>query len=137
MKTLNISEQQNFFVLGALLTISLLLIYYCHFILQIEVIYTHFLYIPIILASLWWSRRGIAVAVFLASIIVISHVISSITTPIWGDLMRGSMFVIVGTIVAILNHKRLLLLDELKSYSESLENRVEKCTNEFRNLQVK
>jgi len=48
-------------VLVFLLFVCLLATYYCHFVLRIEIIFTHLFYVPIILASLWWSRKGIAV----------------------------------------------------------------------------
>jgi len=80
-------------VLGSLLAICVLATYYSHFILKIEIVFTHLFYVPIILASLWWSRKGIAVAVFLALLLLISHIISPLETPIWMDIARASMFV--------------------------------------------
>jgi len=73
---------------------------------------------------LWWSRKGIAVAVFLALLLLISHVISPLDTPLDADVTRALMFVIVGTVVAILNEKRQILEDKLKTYSETQEHRV-------------
>ena len=134
MKVFDIKEQHKIIIIAILLVISSLLVYYFHFILKIDVIFTHLFYVPIVLASLWWSRKGIAVAVFLGIVLLISHVISPIATSIWADAMRASMFVLVGMIVATLNQKILQLLDELRSYSESLEYRVEERTNKIRNL---
>ncbi len=134
MKVFDIKEQHKIIIIAILLVISSLLVYYFHFILKIDVIFTHLFYVPIVLASLWWSRKGIAVAVFLGIVLLISHVISPIATSIWADAMRASMFVLVGMIVATLNQKILQLLDELRSYSELLEYRVEERTNKIRNL---
>ena len=39
---------------------------YYHAVLKEGVLFTHLFYTPVILAALWWKRRGIAVAVFLA-----------------------------------------------------------------------
>ena len=134
MKVFDIKEQHKIIIIAILLVISSLLVYYFHFILKIDVIFTHLFYVPIVLAGLWWSRKGIAVAVFLGIVLLISHVISPIATSIWADAMRASMFVLVGMIVATLNQKILQLLDELRSYSELLEYRVEERTNKIRNL---
>jgi len=65
-KILEKGEASKLIVLGFLLAISLLVTYYFHFILRIDIVFTHIFYVPIILASLWWQRKGIAVAVFLA-----------------------------------------------------------------------
>lgn len=51
-------ESLKIVVIGFLLTISLFATYYFQFILKIDIIFTHFFYIPIILASLWWGRKG-------------------------------------------------------------------------------
>ncbi|HJH32463.1 MAG TPA: PAS domain S-box protein [Methanosarcinaceae archaeon] len=134
MKTSDIKEQHKIITLAILLIISMLLVYYFHFILKIEIIFSHLFYVPIVLASLWWSRKGIAVAVFLGMLLLTSHVISQIATSIWGDAIRASMFVLVGLIVATMNQRILQLLDELRSYSELLEYRVEERTNEIKNL---
>ena len=56
-------ESSKIIVIGSLLAISLFATYYFHFILKIDIIFTHFFYIPIILASLWWSRKGISVGI--------------------------------------------------------------------------
>ncbi|MBW2600267.1 MAG: hypothetical protein JRC60_09510 [Deltaproteobacteria bacterium] len=75
------TESFKIAVLAFLLFICAVLIYYSHFILRTEIVFTHLFYIPVILAGLWWSRRGIAVAVFLALVLLISHAISPLETP--------------------------------------------------------
>jgi len=50
------------------------LTYYFHVILGTGTVFTHFFYIPIILASLWWKRKGLFVAIFLAVILLLSHI---------------------------------------------------------------
>ena len=136
------SEEQKvawykFAVLGSLLTICLLATYYSHFILKIEIVFTHLFYVPIILASLWWSRKGIAVAVFLALLLLISHIISPLETPFMADMLRASMFVVVGTVVGILSEKKQILEDTLRAYSETLEQKVEERTSELKESEEK
>ncbi|MFV9676141.1 MAG: PAS domain-containing protein [Methanosarcinales archaeon] len=117
-----------------LLIFCLLATFYFQFILKIEIIFTHIFYVPIILAGLWWSRKGIAVAVFLALLLLISHVLSPLDTPLDADVTRALMFVIVGTVVSILNEKWQILEDKL---SKTLEHRVEERTGELREAQEK
>ena len=125
-------ESYKITVMGFLLIFCLLATYYFQFILKIEIVFTHIFYVPIILAGLWWSRKGIAVAVFLALLLLILHVLSPLDTPLDADVTRALMFVIVGTVVAILNEKRQILEDKLKTYSKTLEQRVEERTGELR-----
>ena len=111
-------------VLGLLLTVCVLATYYFHFVLKMEVVFTHFFYVPIILAGLWWSRRGIAMGVFLALLLLGSHVVSPLETPFGADLARAFMFVVVGAVVGLLNERRLALEAELRAYSKTLEQRT-------------
>lgn len=136
-KRLEIGKSYKITAMGFLLIFCLLATYYFQFILKIEIIFTHIFYVPIILAGLWWSRKGIVVAVFLALLLLISHVLSPLDTPLDADLTRALMFVIVGTVVAILNEKRQILEDKLKAYNETLEQRVEERTGELRETQEK
>ena len=66
-------EKQKIALMAILLAGSCFLTYYFHQVLQIGTVFTHLFYIPIILASLWWKRKGVAVALFLALFLVLSH----------------------------------------------------------------
>ena len=124
-------------VIGALLAISLFASYYFHFILKIDIIFTHFFYIPIILASLWWGRRGVAVAVFLALQLLVIHISSPIGEPVWVAVARAFMFVVIGVVVAILIEKKQILEDKLRAYSGTLERRVDERTSELKQSEEK
>lgn len=124
-------------VMGSLLAISLFASYYFHFTLQIDIIFTHFFYIPIILASLWWGRRGVVVAVFLALQLVVIHVLSPIGEPVWVAVARACMFVVIGVVVAILIEKKQMLEDKLRAYSGTLERRVDERTSELKQSEEK
>ena len=45
---------------------SLVFAFIITYVIQGPVFYTHFFYIPIVLACIWWKRKGIFVAIFLA-----------------------------------------------------------------------
>ncbi|HAJ26268.1 MAG TPA: hypothetical protein DCG53_03330, partial [Syntrophus sp. (in: bacteria)] len=74
-------------------------------VLKTGVIYTHFFYIPIIMAAIWWKRRGIVVPVFLAIFLVITDIILSVRLEIGSDLLRITMFLIVFLIVSTLKEE--------------------------------
>ena len=68
-------------VIAILLGICCLLTYYFHAVLQTDLVFTHFFYLPIILAGIWWRRKGLAVAIFLAAWLVLSHIFLRAVPP--------------------------------------------------------
>jgi len=86
-------------LMGILLLVACILSYYYHAILGTGVIFTHLFYIPIILASIWWGKKGIFVAIFLAGLILASHVLFLKGVPFVDDIIRALMFIIIGGVV--------------------------------------
>jgi PAS domain S-box-containing protein len=99
-----------------LLAIAFSLTYYCHAVLRVGVLFTHFFYIPIILASLWWKRKGLIVAIFLAGMLILTDVFLNLS--IYDDIVRGSMFIVIGSIVAVLSQTIAKRTNELKNSEE-------------------
>ncbi len=100
-------------ILGALTGISVMLEIVVHGILGIEVVYTHFFYLPIALGAIWYGLRGIAVAAGLAAVYLIStYMISGSIGS--ADLIRSGMFLVVGIVIAVIaeifsRHERRLV----------------------------
>jgi PAS domain S-box-containing protein len=87
-----------------LVAIACVLTYYFHFILGTGIIFTHFFYIPIIIAAIWWKRRGIWVAVFLAVILFLTDGINPLKSDaIIEDFFRAIIFISVSIITVILS----------------------------------
>jgi hypothetical protein len=86
-------------LMGILLLGACILTYYYHATLGTGVIFTHLFYIPIILASIWWGKKGIFVAIFLAGLILISHSLFLKTVPFADDMIRALMFLVIGGVV--------------------------------------
>lgn len=137
MEKLEKKELNKIITIVFLSIVCLLATYYFHFILKVEVVFTHFFYAPITLAGLWWSRKGITVAVLLAMVLPISHIISPLKASLLPELIRSLMFVVVGISVGLLNEKRYILEDKLREYSINLEQLVNERTSEVRSLQEK
>jgi len=76
-----------------------------HAVLRAQVVYAHFAYIPIVLAGLWWGRRGIVVALILAAMIIGFHFSFGVAGEIWSDLARAGFFLIVGFCVGALRDR--------------------------------
>lgn len=79
---------------------SCILTYYFHAVLQSGSVFTHFFYIPIILASLWWKRKGIVVALFLAALLIFSGFFFRAGVVTVNDYLRASMFIVIAFVVA-------------------------------------
>jgi hypothetical protein len=98
-------EKQKIALMAVLLAGSCFLTYYFHKVLQTDTVFTHLFYIPIILASLWWKRKGIAIALFLALFLVFSHHILREYVLAANDYLRACMFVLISVAVALLSER--------------------------------
>jgi len=116
-------ERYKILVMAVLLAVCCFLTYYFHTVLKSGRVFTNFYYIPIILASIWWKRKGLAVAVFLAVWLILRHFFIRADVEIINDLLRASMFIAVSLVAALLSekidrgHKEI---EKEKNYSESI-----------------
>ena len=101
-------------IMAILLGISCFLTYHFHAVLEVEVVFTHFFYVPIILAVLWWRRKGLAVAIFLAVVLIIIHLLTRGMEEIIPDYPRALMFIIIALIVATLCERITKANEELQ-----------------------
>jgi len=106
-----------------LLIISVFLIYYFEIILRINIIYSHFYYIPIILACIWWKYRGLVVSIFLAGLLIFFPFIFGLRINILDNLdnfFRSTLIIGVSIVVAILSSHILRTERELKERVKEL-----------------
>jgi hypothetical protein len=87
-------------LMGFFLVAACFLTYYYHATLGVGVIFTHLFYIPIILAAIWWRKKGLLVALFLGILIIASHAIFLKDMPFTDDIIRAVMFILTGYVVA-------------------------------------
>lgn len=99
---------------------SCILTYYFHAVLQSGSVFTHFFYIPIILASLWWKRKGIVVALFLAALLIFSGFFFRAGVVTVNDYLRASMFIVIAFVVAQLREYIAKAERESKRVEEQL-----------------
>jgi hypothetical protein len=81
------------------LLVACILTYYYHATLGTGIIFTHLFYIPIILASIWWGKKGIFAAIFLGVLILTSHALFLKSMPFVDDIIRALMFVVIGGVI--------------------------------------
>jgi len=98
-------EKYKITVVAILLTSACFLTYYFHAVLGIGAFFTYFFYIPIILASLWWKRKGLIVAIFLAGFLIFSYIFFRTDAMTLNDYFRAFMFIVIALVVAILSEQ--------------------------------
>jgi len=67
-----------------------------------DVVHTHLAYVPIVLAGVWWGRRGVVVAVVLAAMTLLLHVGGLAAGLFWHDLVRAGALVAAGLCSGVL-----------------------------------
>ncbi len=105
--------------------------YYFHAVLKTDAIFTHFFYIPIILAAFWWKIKGTSVAIFLAALLFLSDFFIQPDVLTANDFLRSLMLVVIAFIVAILCERLAKAQEELQKHREHLEELVEDRTDEL------
>ena len=88
-------EKYKILIMAILLGISCFLTFYFHVIFETGVVFSHFFYIPIILAALWWKRKGLVVAVFLATLLIFSSFFIRPNVETVNDLIRAPMLIAI------------------------------------------
>ena len=86
-------------MMAIFLLVACILTYYYHATLGTGIIFTHLFYIPIILASIWWGKKGIFAAIFFGVLILTSHALFLKELPFLDDIIRSLMFVIISVVI--------------------------------------
>jgi len=98
-------QKEKISLMAVLLAACCVLSFYFHDVLEIGNVFTHFFYVPIILASLWWKRKGLAVALFLAVFLIFSDYLFRDGVGTANDYFRALMFVAIGSVAALLSER--------------------------------
>ena len=115
----NGESKKKIIIILSLLSISCLLAYYFNIILRINIIFSHFFYLPIVLACIWWKYKGLIVPIFLWILLLFFSILNGMIIFIIDNLFRGIMFVIVGFATATLS-RYLLKAEELNKAHEDM-----------------
>src|SRR4030067_3674401 len=100
-----LKEKNKILIMVFMLAIASFITYYFLGVLRIANVFTHFFYIPIILAALWWKRKGMVVAIFLVTLLLLSNIFIKNETPTYDAALRGFMFMVIAFLVVLLNEK--------------------------------
>jgi two-component system, sensor histidine kinase and response regulator len=99
-------------IICAIILFCLFLIYYFHFKLKIDIVYTHLFYIPILITAIWWNRTSIFIAIFLGMSLIIAGLVSDkgVTLP---DVLRAVMFIFVASVTSYYTNKNKIYLSRI------------------------
>lgn len=117
--------------LGLLIAAGLLLELAIHYYLGISVVYTHFYYLIIVIAGLWYGRRAIWLALFFGILhVAVTYVLTADIPP--DPLLRAVMFCIVAFVVGTVAEQLRCYHDRLIQQNRELMdlNTVLKETNQ-------
>ncbi|MCE5298337.1 MAG: HEAT repeat domain-containing protein [Methanoregulaceae archaeon] len=103
-------------VLVILIAVSLFLEIFVHWYLGISVVYSHFFYIPVVLAAVWYGKRSVIVALILG-IAQLAGTCYSVGALDMGSLARALMFVVIALVIGAIS-------DHMKKEQEQLINEV-------------
>lgn len=101
-----------------------------------SVIYTHFYYVPVVLAALWYRRNGLIVPSVLVAFYFLS-VGASARGLETNDYLRGAVVVVVGFVVGELSNMSSTARMELSACKERLQKLVEVRTAELNDANAK
>jgi signal transduction histidine kinase len=127
-----------------LTVICMAVTYYFHFLRREDVVFSHFFYIPIVLAGAWWGWETLLVSGVLGANLIASSLISGLSNSLDRDLTRAAMFIVVGAVLGAVverkNRHEARARDEHRRYISQMERHlayVERVSHELRNpLQV-
>jgi hypothetical protein len=99
-------------IVGILIFVSVFCELVMHLWQNIDIGYTHFFYVLIVIVGIWFQKKAIWLALILAAIhLATSYMVSG--ELLWGPFVRASMFVLVAILVAMLS-------EEKEEYSKAL-----------------
>lgn len=119
------SKQYRLVIMAMLVSVCSFLTYYCDAVLKTSIAFTHIYYIPIILASLWWKRKGLLVTFFLIAAWFLSHTMFKSALFGTDDFLQVTMFSVVGILTALVgetNGKTANKLYQANAYLGNLFN---------------
>lgn len=93
------------FIIATLIGICFLITIYFHVLHGVGSVFTHFFYLPILLAALWWKNKGVIVSVILSIFVLLSHFLLRGNIETNNDLFRIIFFIIVSYTIAVLSER--------------------------------
>ncbi len=121
MKIKKYAKKIKFAIIVVLLIFSSILNYFFQIIFKINIVFTHFFYIPTVLACFWWKKIGLFIPIFLAASLILFPFLFGINISYLQNLekvLRALLLIIIGIIVSILSNHISKNKDLTKAYND-------------------
>ena len=103
LKELKSNKAMDTFILS-LFVMGICCIIYFHHVLEMDIVFTHLFYIPIIVSAIYWKKKGFIIAVSFALVLVVSQLIAQ-NSSIIIDILRASVFIFTSIITILLSQQ--------------------------------
>lgn len=87
-------------------------------VLETGILFTHFFYIPIIMACVWWKQRGLMVTVLLSIVLVAGQNLFGAYSLTINDAIRIVMLFVISVITVLLSEQLTATKDDLSASEE-------------------
>jgi len=110
---------------------------------EMETVFTHLFYIPIVLAGVWWRKKGIFVALLLALLLIVSDILSYGFTSVvlLRDVLRAAIFcavaIVIGQLSVEIHRHKQEAVDHVATLEETVASRtgeLKETRNYLRNI---
>ncbi|MCK4475638.1 MAG: hypothetical protein KAU16_02830 [Methanophagales archaeon] len=113
----------KFLILLSTVLSCTILAFFVGFIKDETIVYTHFFYIPILLAGVWYQKKAIYIALFLSFLYILVTLFSPQAELSVHVFERSAIFVVVAYVIGVVSEKRAKGEEKLKETKEPIGNR--------------
>ena len=100
--------------------------WYYHFVVSKDTVCTHVAYVPVVLAGMWWGRRGVVVGILVTAIVLSFHLLGTSAGTPWDDVVRVFFINVVGFCVGELSERVMAVERALRESEEKYRLIIEK-----------
>ncbi|MEA2045716.1 MAG: ATP-binding protein [Euryarchaeota archaeon] len=118
------SPENKFLVLVFTIVACVILAFYVTLVMHKTVVYTHFFYIPIILAGIWYQKKALYVALGLGMVHILVTYLSPIPLSV-NEFGRAAIFILVAYVIGSFSERQVVAEEKLRSAHRQLLDIVE------------
>ncbi len=118
------SPENKFLALVFTIVACVILAFYVTLVMHKTVVYTHFFYIPIILAGVWYQKKALYVAIGLGMVHILVTHLSTIPLSV-NEFERAAIFILVAYVIGSVSERQVVAEEKLRSAHRQLLDIVE------------
>ncbi|HOW60064.1 MAG TPA: hypothetical protein PLO78_10135, partial [Candidatus Omnitrophota bacterium] len=133
-----LKEKYKIGVLAGLLLVASVSIYIFYFVVKTEIIFTPLLYMPVILAAMWWQRKVFwVVLVLVAQLLAVHFFAERNVVAVMNDSIRSVMLVVVASMISFLSEQVKREKDLLEKANIESEKKIIERTEELSEMNAR